>query len=104
AGAAWLEREAGWLLPVAYHHVVFTLPAEVAALALGQPALVYGLLFRAASATLRAVAADPRHLGAEVGVVAVLHTWGQNLHHHPHLHCLATGGGLSCAAAGRLDE
>jgi hypothetical protein len=103
ARAAWLEREAAWLLPVEYHHVVFTLPAEVAALALGQPALVYGLLFRAASATLRAVAADPKHLGAEVGVVAVLHTWGQNLHHHPHLHCLVTGGGLSCAASGRVD-
>jgi Putative transposase/Transposase zinc-binding domain len=103
ARAAWLQREAGWLLPVEYHHVVFTLPAEVAALALGQPALVYGLLFRAASATLREVAADPKHLGAEVGVVAVLHTWGQNLHHHPHLHCLATGGGLSCGAGGRVE-
>jgi hypothetical protein len=104
ARAAWLERETAWLLPVAYHHVVFTLPAEVAALALGQPALVYGLLFRAASATLREVAADPKYLGAEVGVVAVLHTWGQNLHYHPHLHCLASGGGLSCDAAGRVDE
>jgi hypothetical protein len=104
ARAAWLQRETAWLLPVAYHHVVFTLPAAVAALALGQPALVYGLLFRAASATLREVAADPKHLGAEVGVVAVLHTWGQNLHPHPHLHCLATGGGLSCDAAGRVDE
>jgi Putative transposase/Transposase zinc-binding domain len=103
ARAAWLERETAWLLPVEYHHVVFTLPAEVAALALGQPALVYGLLFQAASATLRTVAADPKYLGAEVGVVAVLHTWGQNLHHHPHLHCLATGGGLSCDASGRLD-
>jgi hypothetical protein len=102
ARAAWLKREPAWLLPVEYHHV-FTLPAEVAALARGQPALVYGLLFRAASATLREVAADPKHLGAEVGVVAVLHTWGQNLHHHPHRHCLVTGGCLSCDAAGRVE-
>jgi putative transposase/transposase-like zinc-binding protein len=104
ARAAWLEREASWLLPVEYHHVVFTLPAEVAAVALANPAVVYGLLFRAASATLREVAADPKHLGAEVGVVAVLHTWGQNLHHHPHLHCLVTGGGLACDAAGRAAD
>jgi Putative transposase/Transposase zinc-binding domain len=102
--AVWLERETAWLLPVAYHHVVFTLPAEVAALALRQPALLYGLLFRAASATLREVAATAKYLGAEVGVVAVLHTWGQNLHHHPHLHCLVTGGGLACDATGRVDE
>jgi hypothetical protein len=102
ARAAWLERAAAWLLPVAYHQVVFTLPAEVAALALRQPALVYGLLFRAASATLREGAADPKHLGAEVGVVAVLHSWGQNLHHRPHLHCLVTGGGLSCDPTGRV--
>jgi len=101
--AAWLERETAWLLPVAYHHVVFTLPAEVAQLALRQPQLLYGLLFRAASATLREVAAAAKYLGAEVGVVAVLHTWGQNLHHHPHLHCLVTGGGLACDAAGRLQ-
>jgi len=102
--AAWLEREASGLLPIEYHHVVFTLPAEVAELALGNPRLAYGLLFEAASATLREVAADPKHLGAEVGVVAVLHTWGQNLHHHPHLHCLVTGGGLSCDRAGRVDQ
>ena len=84
--------------------MVFTLPAEVAEVALANPRLAYGLLFDAASATLREVAADPKHLGAQVGVVAVLHTWGQNLHHHPHLHCLVTGGGLSCDREGRVDE
>jgi hypothetical protein len=102
--ATWLTREASWLLPVEYHHVVFTLPAAVAEVALANPALVYGLLFQAASATLREVAADPKYLGAQVGVVAVLHTWGQNLHHHPHLHCLVTGGGLSCDRSGRVDQ
>ena len=100
--ATWLTREASWLLPIEYHHVVFTLPAEVAAVALANPAVVYGMLFQAASAALREVAADPKSLGAQVGVVAVLHTWGQNLHHHPHLHGLVTGGGLSCDRSGRV--
>jgi hypothetical protein len=98
----WLEREASYLLPVEYHHVVFTLPPAVADLALANPALLYGLLFRAATQTLREVAADPHYLGAEVGVLAVLHTWGQNLHHHPHVHAVVTGGGLSCAARGAV--
>jgi hypothetical protein len=102
--AAWLEREAGWLLPVEYHHVVFTLPAEVAALALCNRGELYGLLFEAAWETLREVAAQAKHLGAQVGVVAVLHTWGQNLHHHPHLHCVVSGGGLACDAAGRVQQ
>jgi hypothetical protein len=102
--AAWLQREAGWLLPVEYHHVVFTLPAEVAALAVSNRRELYGLLFEAAQQTLREVAANPRHLGAQLGVVAVLHTWGQNLHHHPHLHCVVTGGGLACDPAGRLEQ
>jgi hypothetical protein len=102
--AAWLQREARWLLPVEYHHVVFTLPAEVAALALSNRRELYGLLFEAAHKTLREVAANARHLGAQLGVVAVLHTWGQNLHHHPHLHCVVTGGGLACDAAGRLEQ
>jgi hypothetical protein len=99
----WLEREAAYLLPVEYHHVVFTLPAAVAELALANPVVVYNLLFQAATMTLRDVAADPKHLGAQVGVLAVLHTWGQNLHHHPHLHCVVTGGGLSCTARGVVD-
>jgi hypothetical protein len=104
ARAAWLERETSCLLPVEYHHVVFTLPAAVAEVALANPAVVYGLLFRAASATVRELAAEPKYLGACVGLVAVLHTWGQNLHHHPHLHCLVTGGGLACDKAGRVTD
>jgi hypothetical protein len=103
-GAAWLEREAQSLLPVEYHHVVFTLPHELAPLALQNQALLYGLLFRAAAQTLRQIAADPKHLGAEIGVVAVLHTWGQTLQHHPHVHCVVTGGGLAVDAAGRVQE
>ena len=100
ARAAWLEREASHLLPVEDHHVVVTLPAAVAELAQANPAVVYHLLFRAASQTLQEVAADPKHLGAQLGVLAVLHTWGQNLHHHPHLHCVVTGGGLACDSRG----
>ena len=102
--AHWLERESQHLLPVEYHHVVFTLPQEVAELALANPVVLYGLLFEAASATLRAVAANPKRLGAQLGVLAVLHTWAQNLHHHPHLHCVCTGGGLSCNKHGEIDE
>jgi hypothetical protein len=104
ARAHWLERQAEHLLPVEYHHVVFTLPAELSELALANPTVVYNLLFAAASATLRAVAANPKRLGAQIGVLTVLHTWGQNLHHHPHLHCVCTGGGLSCNAKGAIDE
>jgi Putative transposase/Transposase zinc-binding domain len=104
ARAHWLDRQAQHLLPVEYHHVVFTLPAEVAVLALAKPTLVYDLLLRSAAATLRDVAANPKRLGAMVGVLTVLHTWGQNLHHHPHVHCVVTGGGLSCDAAGKRDD
>jgi hypothetical protein len=102
--AAWLDREASYLLPVEYHHLVFTLPAEVAALARDNPRLIYALLFEAASASVREVAASPRHLGAQVGLTAVLHTWGQTLSLHPHLHVMATGGGLSCNSSGAIDE
>ncbi len=102
--AAWLEREASYLLPVEYHHVVFTLPEALAELARLNPRVVYGLLFESASRTVQDLAADPKHLGAQVGLVAVLHTWGQTLSLHPHLHVLATGGGLSCDRSGRLDE
>jgi hypothetical protein len=104
ARAVWLEREAEHLLPVEYHHVVFTLPAAVGELALANPVVLYNLLFRAASQTLHEIAADPKHLGAQLGMLAVLHTWGQNLHHHPHLHCVVTGGGLSCNARGIVDK
>ena len=94
--AEWLARRQAELLPIPYFHLVFTLPAEMAALALQNKRLMYGLLFEAASQTIAQVAANPRHLGAhEVGVLAVLHTWGQNLLHHPHLHCVVSGGGLS---------
>jgi hypothetical protein len=102
--AAWLQREAGYLLPVEYHHLVFTLPAEVAELARHNPRLVYGLLFEAANQSVQEVAANPKHLGAQVGLTAVLHTWGQTLSLHPHLHLMASGGGLSCNARGEVDE
>jgi hypothetical protein len=103
ARARWLAREAEHLLPVEYHHVVFTLPAEVAELALANPAVLYEALFQAAAATLRDVAATPKRLGGRIGVLMVLHTWGQNLHHHPHVHGVVTGGGLSCNAQGDID-
>jgi hypothetical protein len=99
--ARWLERESGYLLPVEYHHVVFTLPAELAELASSHASALYNLLMQAAAETLREVAANPKRLGAQVGVLMVLHTWGQNLHHHPHVHCVVTGGGLSCNARAR---
>jgi hypothetical protein len=101
--ARWLERESGYLLPVEYHHVVFTLPKELAELALLNAAALYNLLMQSASATLREVAANPQRLGAQVGTLMVLHTWGQNLHHHPHVHCVVTGGGLSCNERGEVD-
>jgi len=93
--AAWLSREATNLLPVEYHHVVFTLPADVNAIGLQNPVTVYDALMCAAADTIREVAADPKHLGAEVGLLLVLHTWGQTLSYHPHVHGIATGGGLT---------
>jgi hypothetical protein len=81
------------LLPVPYFHVLFTLPAEAAAIAFQNKAVVYAILFKAAAETLCTIAADPKHLGAEIGLVAVLHTWGQTLQHHPHVHCVVPGGG-----------
>lgn len=95
AAARWLDLRRAELLPVPYFHVVFTIPAGLAPLALQNKRIVYGLLFRAVSQTLLAVASDPRHLGARIGVLAILHTWGQNLRHHPHLHCVVPNGGLS---------
>src|SRR3546814_2820824 len=83
------------LLPVGYFHVVFTLPAEVAAIAFTNKALVYDLLFKAAADTMLTIAADPRHLGARIGITAVLHTWGSALTHHPHIHMIVPGGGIS---------
>jgi hypothetical protein len=95
ARAAWLEARQAELLPVPYFHVVFTVPAPVADIAFHNKAVVYGILFHAAAETLRDVAGDPRYLGAEIGALAVLHTWGQTLHHHPHLHCIVPGGGIA---------
>ena len=98
AAARWLKAQAADLLETPYFHVVFTLPSALGPMAHSNPRTVYGLLMRAAAETLLEVAANPKHLGAEVGVLAVLHTWGQNLTLHPHVHCVVTGGGLS------LDE
>ncbi len=93
--AEWIAQRLARLLPVPYFHVVFTLPAELNAIALANKKLLYDLLFAAASQTLLQLARDPRRLGAQIGVTAVLHTWGQNLLLHPHLHCVVTGGGLA---------
>jgi hypothetical protein len=93
--AAWLEARRGDLLPVDYYHVVVTLPHQLGPLALQNPRVVYGILFQATAETLLQIAADPQHLGATIGFHAVLHTWGQNLLHHPHVHCVVPGGGLS---------
>ena len=95
ARARWLAQRETELLPVPYFHVVFTLPAPLGRLALHNPKLIYSILFRTAAATLLETAADPRLLGAHIGFLAVLHTWGQNLHLHPHLHCVVPGGGIS---------
>jgi len=91
----WLEKRRDELLPVPYFHVVFTLPEELNVLALGNPEVIYDLLFASASETLLEIAADPKHLGARLGILAVLHTWGQTLVLHPHLHCIVPGGGPS---------
>ncbi len=93
--ARWLEDRKAELAPVEYFHVVFTVPKEIAAIAFYNPEVVYGILFRTAAATLLGIARDPQHLGAEIGFFAILHTWGQNLLHHPHVHCVVPGGGLS---------
>ena len=95
ARANWILKRKAELLDCPYFHVVFTVPEEIADIAFQNKAVVYGILFRATAQTLRTIAADPKHLGAEIGFFAVLHTWGQNLLHHPHLHCVVPGGGLS---------
>ena len=91
----WLAARQAELLPVAYYHVVFTVPAPIADIAYHNKAVVYDILFKAAAATLITIAADPKHLGARIGVTAVLHTWGSALTHHPHVHCIVPGGGIS---------
>jgi Putative transposase/Transposase zinc-binding domain len=95
AAARWLEARADELLPVPYFHLVFTLPDALNSIALGNPRVVYDLLVRCAAETVLEVAANPEHLGARTGVLAVLHTWGQALQFHPHVHCVVPGGGLS---------
>jgi hypothetical protein len=99
ARAQWVAERRTELLPVPYFHVVFTVPAPIAAIALQNKAVVYDILLKAAAETIRLICADPRYLGAETGMIAVLHTWGQTLTHHPHAHCVVPGGGL--AADGR---
>jgi Putative transposase/Transposase zinc-binding domain len=91
----WLEDRQADLLPLEYYHLVFTLPAPISAIAYYNKAVVYGLLFQAAAQTLRTIAADPRHLGARIGLTLVLHTWGSAMTHHPHVHGIVPGGGLS---------
>ncbi len=95
AAKRWLEDRKAELLPVEYYHVVFTLPAAISDIAYQNKSVIYTLLFRAAAETLLTIAADPRHLGAKIGVTMVLHTWGSALVHHPHVHCIVPGGGFS---------
>lgn len=95
AQATWLAAREREILATPYCHVIFTLPHDLGPLALQNPRLLYGLLFRTVAQTLQDIAGDPTHLGAEIGGFAVLHTWGQQLHHHPHLHCVLPAGGLS---------
>jgi hypothetical protein len=95
ARAQWVERRKRELLPIEYFHVVFTIPEQLQALALQNQQVIYQLLFQTSAATLETIASDPKHLGARIGFFSILHTWGQNLLHHPHIHCVVTGGGLS---------
>jgi hypothetical protein len=99
AAREWLAAREADLLPVGYFHVVFTLPAEVADIALHNKTVVYDLLFRTAAETMLTIAADPRHLGARIGITAVLHTWGSAMTHHPHIHMIVPGGGISLDGA-----
>ncbi len=100
----WLQRRERELLPTRYVHAVFTLPRELAPLALQNKRLIYGLLFRASADTLLEVARDPRHLGAEIGFFSVLHTWDQRLQHHPHVHCVIAAGGLAPDHSGWISS
>jgi hypothetical protein len=95
ASREWMAAREAELLPVAYFHVVFTLPAEVADIAYQNKRVVYDLLFKASSQAMQTIAADPRHLGAKIAITSVLHTWGSAMTHHPHVHMIVPGGGLS---------
>ena len=95
AAARWLTARRAELLPIRYFHAVFTLPQQLRDIAYQNPRVVYEILFKTAAESLLRLAADPKHLGAKIGITALLHTWGSNLIHHPHLHCIVTGGGLA---------
>jgi hypothetical protein len=95
AAKEWLAARAAELLPVPYYHVVFTLPAQIADIAYQNKAVIYDILFKASAETMTTIAADPKHLGARIGVISVLHTWGSAMTHHPHVHMIVPGGGLS---------
>lgn len=95
AALRWLNARQADLLPVEYYHLVFTLPASISQLAYQNKSVIYTILFRSAAQTLKTIAADPKHLGAQIGVTLVLHTWGSSMTHHPHVHGIVPGGGLS---------
>ena len=95
AAEQWLADRQRDLLPIEYYHTVFTVPAQIADIAWQNKAVIYDLMFKAAAETLHSIAADPKRLGAKLGITAVLHTWGSAMTHHPHIHCIVTGGGLS---------
>ena len=107
AAREWLAEREAELLPVPYFHVVFTLPAPIASIAYQNKAAIYGILFKASAETMLRIAADPKHLGARIGITSVLHTWGSAMTHHPHVHMIVPGGGLSADGqrwiAGRPD-
>jgi hypothetical protein len=100
ARSKWLAARSAELLPVPYFHIVFTLPHELSALVLQNKRLLYDLLFRTSAATLLEVVRNPKHLGADIGLLSVLHTWGQNLQHHPHVHCVVPAGGIALDGSG----
>ncbi len=104
ARAKWLAARSAELLPVPYFHIVFTLPHELSALALGNKRLLYDLLFRSSAAAMLELARDPKHLGADIGGLGVLHTWGQNLQHHPHVHYIVPAGGLAPDGSRWIDS
>jgi Transposase zinc-binding domain/Putative transposase len=95
AAREWMEARAAELLPVPYFHVVFTLPSPIGDIAYQNKAVIYNLLFRASAETMLTIAADPKHLGASIGITAVLHSWGSAMTHHPHVHMIVPGGGIS---------
>lgn len=104
AARDWMAARAEDLLPVEYFHVVFTLPAEIARIAYWNKKAIYGLLFKASAQTMMTIAADPKRLGARIGMTSVLHTWGSALTHHPHVHMIVPGGGLSPIGGSRAGR